>query len=204
MVCRHRRRAHAAQTLIALAITLMACTEPPPPQSQRNELRDYLERSQRVWAGREAAAARGISRLFRSHFVDPQLARQVVEDLGPLSGRHLSEIRQVRPLNPRLAAIHGRYEQTWEGLARGVQTLARAMPAEDGPGLAEARGLMEQWRKGMIAVARDLRELMNELAVTMPEGEDQAEAPRGVPARSRTTAQPIAPVSLRRAMSSHV
>jgi hypothetical protein len=146
---------------IALAIgTAVACT--PAGQTARADVTLYLQRMN-DWAPVEAETARTIDRILATQFVDEaEVRRQIVADTPRVSA-HLVRIASIHPTSPELRDVHERYVDAWRGLAAGYETLLRGLDTGQVPEIAAGRSALEGWRAGIIAVARDLRRLRDDV-----------------------------------------
>ncbi len=148
---------------IALAIaTAVACT--PAGQTARADVTLYLQRAN-DWAPVEAETARTIDRILATQFVDEaEVRRQIVADT-PRVRAHLVRIATIHPTSPELRDIHARYVDTWRRLAAGYETLLRGLDTGHVPDIAAGRAALEAWRAGIVAVARDLRHLRDDVGL---------------------------------------
>jgi hypothetical protein len=139
-----------------------ACT--PSTQTARADITLYLQRAN-DWAPVEAETARTIDRILATQFVDEaEVRRQIVAD-APRVSAHLARIAPIRPTSSELRHVHERYVDTWRRLAAGYESLGRGLDTGNVPDLAAGRAALEAWRAGILAVARDLRRLRDDLAV---------------------------------------
>jgi hypothetical protein len=113
----------------------------------------------------EAETARTIDRILATQFVDEaEVRRQIVADT-PRVRAHLVRIATIHPTSPELRDIHARYVDTWRRLAAGYETLLRGLDTGHVPDIAAGRAALEAWRAGIVAVARDLRHLRDDVGL---------------------------------------
>lgn len=136
---------------------------------------------EREWAPIEAETARTIERILATQFVDEaEVRRQVDADL-PRVAMHLSRLSDLHPVSPELAAIHAEYVTMWHNLADGYRQLERGLDRGVVSDVAAGRESLEAWRQGIIATARALRRLRNDL--------DTQASPSALPLKQNETAQ---------------
>ena len=140
--------------------TAVACN--PSERTAQADVTLYLQRA-KDWAPVEAETARTIDRILATQFVDEaEVRRQVVAD-APRVSAHLARIASLQPTSPALRLIHARYVDTWRGLAAGYETLLHGLDSGQVPDIAAGRAALEAWRAGIVAVARDLRRLRDDV-----------------------------------------
>lgn len=136
----------------------------PTGQTARADLTLYLQRAN-DWAPVEAETARTIDRILATQFVDEaEVRRQIIAD-RPRVRAHLDRIVTINPTSPELRDIHADYVDTWRRLAAGYDTLLRGLDSGQVPDIAAGREAIEAWRTGILAVARALRRLRDDLGV---------------------------------------
>jgi hypothetical protein len=134
----------------------------PAERTLRAELTLYLQRTA-DWAPVEAETARTIDRILATQFVDEaEVRRQVTDDL-PRVRAHLARIEQVDPTAPELRDIHRGYVDTWRRLATGYERLLHGLDTGDVPDIAAGREALQAWRRGILATARELRQLQTDV-----------------------------------------
>jgi hypothetical protein len=134
------------------------------PSETRTELRSYLVRA-RSWAPVEAETARTIKRIFDTQFVDEAEIRRQIADSRPRVLAHLQHLRDYAARSPDLARIHARYVAAWERLLAGYSAIEEGFSSGDYTKLARGREAMEAWRAEIVAVADELRQLMEHLGI---------------------------------------
>jgi hypothetical protein len=121
----------------------------------------YLDRV-RSWASVEGETGRSIERMLATQFVEESTVLHELEDEMPRADAHLRRIEAFRPRTPPLQAVHERYVVAWTTLRRGLGDLQAGIRAADGQAVAAGREAMLEWRRGLRAVAADLRRLQSE------------------------------------------
>ena len=145
--------------LLALGLTLPACS--PDTQALRADLTLYLQRAN-DWAPTEAETARTIDRILATQFVDEaEVRRQVGADAARVAG-HLTRIQAVHPASPEVRDVHERYVSAWRRLDGGYVSLIRGLDTGNVPDIARGRRGLEEWRDGIVGVARELRRLRDD------------------------------------------
>jgi hypothetical protein len=171
-----------AAVAVALAVSGgLGCTS-SPPTATRIDLRAYLARTQ-SWAPVEAETARTIDRILKTQFVDEAEVRRQIADSRPRVLAHLQALRSYQPRSKEVAAVHARYVEAWERLLGGYDAIEQGFSSGDYTKLARGREAMEAWREAMVAVARQLRELMQHFDVEAS-GPVESRAREGAPQRS--------------------
>jgi len=150
--------------LIGLATAACESTSAPRPALQLDVAR-YIARVQQ-WAPAEREASAAIAEIFRSHFVDADLATSVANRILPAIDRHVQDIATYAPTTPEISEIHGRYAAAWQRLREGFELIYDGMKADDGIRLARGRSDLEMWSEEMIAVANQLRKLAEAVGVS--------------------------------------
>lgn len=130
----------------------------------RTDLRAYLQRSH-SWAPVEAETARTLERILATEFVDEAEVRRQIGDSRPRVLTHLRIARAYEPQSNTIAQVHARYLAAWDALLRGYDLIEQGFASGDYPKLADGRNALAEWRDGLVAVARDLRELMERFGV---------------------------------------
>lgn len=142
-----------------LVVAAMIFTCGTPPSTVRIDLQAYVERS-KSWAMVEAETARSLDRILQTQFVDEaEVLRQIAESRPRISS-HLERVRAYAPGSDPLRRIHQRYIATWQTLLRGYDAIERGFSSGDYTNVARGREAIADWRDGIVAVANDLRELM--------------------------------------------
>jgi hypothetical protein len=149
-----RRSAFAA--LIALAV---ACS--PSDTSVAADVQAYLSRAQ-TWAPVENEAARTIERILATQFVDEAEVRKQIADARPRVAAHLETVRKYVPRTSAVERVHRRYVASWGELLKAFGDIERGFDTGDYTHLARGREAMARWKDGVLAVARDLRRLVEE------------------------------------------
>jgi hypothetical protein len=141
---------------ILFATALLSCS--PATQTLRADLTLYLQRAN-DWAPTEAETARTIDRILATQFVDEaEVRRQLAADAPRVAG-HLERIRAVEPKSPEIRDVHRRYVETWQALDEGYRILDRGLDTGQVPDIAAGRRALDDWRAGIVEVARELRRL---------------------------------------------
>jgi hypothetical protein len=118
----------------------------------------YLQRAN-DWAPTEAETARTIDRILATQFVDEaEVRRQITAD-APRVAAHLARIEKVEPTSPEIRDVHRRYVVAWKTLDEGYRVLGRGLDAGNVPDIAAGRRALDDWRAGIVEVARELRRL---------------------------------------------
>ena len=145
-----------ARSVVLTAATLLSCS--PATQTLRADLTLYLQRAN-DWAPTEAETARTIDRILATQFVDEaEVRRQVAAD-APRVAAHLARIDKVQPASPEIRDVHRRYVENWQTLDEGYRVLVRGLDTGHVPDIAAGRRALEDWRAGIVEVARELRSL---------------------------------------------
>ena len=173
-----------------LALTAVACGA--TPSATRIDLRAYLARS-RTWAPVEAEAEHTIERILRTQFVDEAEIRRQIADSRPRILAHLQMLRALQPQSKDVTRIHERYVGAWERLLAGYDAIEEGFSSGDYTKLARGREAMEAWRATIVAVADDLRELMQHFGVA-PDGAVESRVrgarPQSVTQSTKSRARP--------------
>ena len=152
-----------APVLLALGLStthLSACAH--NEAGRRAEFDEYLRHEQN-WAPVEAETARTIERILATQFVDEaEVRRQVDADL-PRVALHIGRLSAVHPVSPELALIHAEYVTLWKNLADGYRQIEQGLDGGVISDVAAGRASLDAWRQGIIATARALRGLRNDL-----------------------------------------
>jgi hypothetical protein len=142
--------------LLGIAV---ACS--PSDTSVKADVQSYLSRAQ-TWATVEAEAARTIERILATQFVDEAEVRRQIADARPRIAAHLEHVRAYTPRTSAVEPIHRRYVGAWEDLLKAFADIERGFDSGDYTLLARGREGMAHWKEGVLAVARDLRRLVEE------------------------------------------
>lgn len=167
--------------LLAVACAL-ACGA-APATATRTDLRAYLARS-KSWAPVEAEAARTIERILKTQFVDEAEVRRQIADSRPRLLGHLEALRAYAPHSKEVATVHAHYVAAWERLISGYDAIEQGFSTGDYTKLARGREAMEAWRAGIVAVAHELRDLMDHFDVDASGPAVESRARDGAPQRS--------------------
>ena len=168
--------------LRVLAVALLAVACGTPSSMVRTDLQAYVDRIQ-TWAPVEAETQRTIERIMRTQFVDEAEVRRQIADSRPRVLAHLQALRSYTPHSKEVAGVHARYVEAWERLLSGYDAIEQGFSSGDYTKLARGREAMQAWREGIVAVARQLRELMQHFDVDAS-GPVESRAREGVPQRS--------------------
>jgi len=171
-----------AVIVVALAFPCALGCGSSPRTATRVDLRAYLARTQ-SWAPVESEAARTIDRILKTQFVDEAEVRRQIADSRPRVLAHLQALRSYTPHSKEVAGVHAHYVEAWERLLGGYDAIEQGFSSGDYTKLARGREAMEAWREGIVAVARQLRELMQHFDVEAS-GPVESRAREGVPQRS--------------------
>jgi hypothetical protein len=118
---------------------------------------------EREWAPVEAETARTIERILATQFVDEaEVRRQIDADL-PRVIAHLARLKDIRPNSPQLQLIHGSYVDTWVDLRDGYVQLERGLDRGVVSDVAAGRAALQAWRQGILATARAIRALRDDI-----------------------------------------
>ena len=179
--------------VVVIAAAVLGCTS-SPPAATRIDLRAYLARTQ-SWAPAESEAARTIERILKTQFVDEAEVLRQIADSKPRVIAHLEALRSYRPQSKEVAAVHAHYVAAWERLLAGYDAIEAGFASGDYTNLARGREGMEAWREGIVAVARELRELMEHYDVDASrpvESRARDGAPQPSTQRTKSSACPAA------------
>ena len=135
------------------------------PGKTRSELNGYLDRS-RSWAPVEAETARIIERILATQFVDEAEVQRQIAESRPRLLAHLERMRAYHPGVPSVERIHARYTAAWQTLVTGFDVIEEGFASGDYTKLARGREAMLAWRRAILEVADDLRELRGSLEPT--------------------------------------
>jgi hypothetical protein len=145
-----------AVTLLVAAVVL-GCGA--APGTVATDVQAYLQRA-RTWAPVEAEANRTIERILKTQFVDEAEVRRQIADSRPRLLAHIESVRAYKPRAPVLVRIHERYVAAWQSLVGGLDAILSGFDSGDYTRLAKGREAMTGWRRTMLEVASDLRDLM--------------------------------------------
>ena len=149
---------------VAVALVLFGLGCHGSPSTTRTDLRAYLART-KAWAPVEAESARTIQRILRTQFVDEAEVRRQIADNRPRVLAHLEALRGYTPVSQDIARVHARYIAAWEKLLAGYDAIEEGFSSGDYTKLARGREAMEAWRDEIVAVAADLRSLMQHFGI---------------------------------------
>ena len=145
--------------LLALAL---GCQAAPP--ATRSDLRAYLARS-KGWAPTEAEAARTVERILATEFVDEAEVLRQIADSRPRLLAHLERVRAYAPQSEDVRRIHRRYVKAWQGLLAAYDAIEEGFSSGDYTKVARGREHMAEWKDGIVGVAQDLRQLMQDCGI---------------------------------------
>jgi hypothetical protein len=154
-------RRSALAVLIAVAV---ACS--PSDTSVAADVQSYLSRVQ-TWAPVESEAAQTIERILATQFVDEAEVRKQIADARPRVAAHLETIGKYVPRTSAVERVHQRYVAAWGELLTAFASIERGFETGDYTLLARGREGMARWKEGVLAVARDLRRLVEEYDVEL-------------------------------------
>jgi len=166
-----------ARTVVLLAAVVLGCQA--SAKATRTDLRAYLART-KTWAPAEAAADQTIQRILKTQFVDEAEVRRQIADSRPRVLAHLEALRAYAPVSADVRRIHSRYVAAWEKLLAGYDAIEEGFSSGDYTKLARGREGMEAWREEIVAVAGELRALMQHFGVA-PDGAVESRAVDVVP-----------------------
>jgi hypothetical protein len=146
----------------AVAVAVVACGN--PPAATRTDLRAYLARS-KSWAPAEAEANRTIDRILKTQFVDEAEVRRQIADSRPRVVAHLTSLRAYTPHSAEVTHVHAEYIAAWEKLLAGYDDIDEGFSSGDYTKLARGRQAMEAWRRAIVDVAAELRELVQHFGI---------------------------------------
>jgi hypothetical protein len=149
-------------TLLAALVAALGCGA--SSSATRIDLRAYLARS-KTWAPVEAEASRTIDRILQTQFVDEAEVLRQIADSRPRILAHLERVRSYVPQSKEVAHVHARYVAAWESLLAGYDAIEQGFSSGDYTKLARGRDEMEAWRRGLVEVADELRELVQHFGV---------------------------------------
>ena len=142
---------------------LLACGQ--RPAVVRADVEAYLDRMT-AWAPVEGETARAIERIFRTHFVDEAQVLHEINDSRPRIVIHLERVRAYHPRSEEARRVHSGYAAAWESLLRGYDAIEQGFSSGDYTKLARGRRAMENWRETLTEVARELRQLADEVGAS--------------------------------------
>jgi hypothetical protein len=158
------RRSRALTAAVAVSLLLTAGCNPTAPAT-RADLKLYLQHTN-DWAPVEAETARTIARILATQFVDEaEVRRQITAD-QPRVAEHLARIRAIHPASDEVQEIHRQYVETWTTLTEGYSAILRGLDGGQASDLAAGRRSLEAWRDGIVATARQLRQLQSQVGST--------------------------------------
>jgi len=146
-------RTQPVSVIAALALSVAACA----PTPERDEVGPYLQQLQ-TWAPQEAEAARAVTRILRTQFVDEAEVRRQVEESLPRVRAQVEALAAYEPRSAEIRAIHTRYLAGWRRLQRGYEEILRALDSGDQSGLAHGRNAFLSWRDTLRETADRLQE----------------------------------------------
>lgn len=152
-----------ATLVVLLALGAVGC-DPRAPALEA-DLTLYIQRTH-DWSPVEAETARTIERILATHFVDEAEVRRQVVGNAPRVAAHLERVEQVRPTSSEVQALHRRYVAAWRRLAAGYDSILRGLDTGAVPDIAAGREALEAWRAGILATARELRRLQDEVGAS--------------------------------------
>ena len=128
------------------------------------------------WARMEREASAAAAQLFRSHFLDRDLAVTITGRLLPSIESHVAAVTAYTPSTPEVRKIHERYAHAWRRLLEGFQLINEGMREDDAKRLAQGRRRIEVWQEELLNIAAALHALVEEVGLTNTES-----AARGAP-----------------------
>lgn len=141
-----------------LALLALGCGT--PQSTVATDVRAYLERS-KEWAPRESEAERTIQRILRTEFVDEADVRRQIADSRPRLQVHLEQVRAYQARSEAVARLHERYVAAWQTLLAGFDDIGTGFDSSDQVRLARGREEIMAWRRGIVRVASELREMLH-------------------------------------------
>jgi hypothetical protein len=150
---------------LVAALALAACA----PTPERDEIGPYLQQLQ-AWAPQEAEAARAVTRILRTQFVDEAEVRRQIDESLPRVSAQVAALTAHQPRSPEIRAIHGPYLDGWRRLERGYGEILRGLDSGDQTALARGRADLLAWRDTLRRTADRLRELGATPAPEMEQG----------------------------------
>ncbi len=173
----HSRVQRAARLLLATLAGALACERAPAPHPGLEvDVARYVARVQQ-WARMERDVSAASSRLFRSHFLDHELAIAVTGDLGPSIDAHVETLTAYAPETPEVGRIHTRYARAWRRLREGFRLINQGMREDDAQLLAQGRRRIEVWQEEMLNVGAALQALVEKVGLDSTKA--AAMGPRG-------------------------
>lgn len=155
------RWSRALTMAAAVSLLLTAACNPTAPAT-RADLKLYLQHAN-DWAPVEAETARTIARILATQFVDEaEVRRQITAD-QPRVADHLARIQAIHPTSDEVREIHRQYVENWVGLTEGYRAILRGLDGGQASDLAAGRRSLEAWREGIVATARQLRQLQGQV-----------------------------------------
>jgi len=156
-----RRAAVVTAPLAVASVLVVGCKTTPPPQEVAADVAAYVDRM-RSWAPVEGETGRSIERILGTQFVEESTVLHELDDGIPRADAHLRRIEAFTPRTPAVQAVHQRYLHAWNTLREGFQSIRDGLLESDGRALATGREALIDWRRGLRAVAADLRRLRTE------------------------------------------
>jgi hypothetical protein len=135
------------------------------------------------WAVVERNVSAAAARLFRSHFLDDDLAIAVTDELAASIDAHVAALAAYAPETAEVGRIHSRYARAWGRLREGFRLINRGMRENDAKLLAQGRRRIEVWQEEMLNVAASLQQLVEEVRLEDTKAALSAPRPRGSPDR---------------------
>ena len=160
---------------VVLVLAVVGCRA--TADETRTDLRAYLART-RTWAPVDAETARTIDRILKTQFVDEAEVRRQIADSRPRLVTHLEHLRAYEPRSKDVTRVHARYVASWERLLAGYQEIEDGFSSGDYTKLARGREAMDAWRADIVAVADELRDLMEHFNVEPGGAVESRVAPR--------------------------
>lgn len=147
------------------ALALAACAATP----ERDEVGPYLQQLQ-AWAPQEAEAARAVTRILRTQFVDEAEVRRQIAESQPRVSAQVTALTAYRPRTPEIAGIHARYVDGWRRLQQGYEDILRGLDTGEQEALARGRAQLLAWRDALRETADRLQEAGAAAPVEMEQG----------------------------------
>jgi len=129
----------------------------------------YLQQLQ-TWAPQEAEAARAVTRILRTQFVDEAEVRRQVEESLPRVAAQVEALGAYEPRTADIRVIHTRYLDGWRRLLRGYEEILRALDSGEQNGLARGRAALLSWRDTLRETADRLQAVGATSAPEMEQG----------------------------------
>jgi hypothetical protein len=146
-------RTQTRGSIAALALVVAACA----PGREPDEVGPYLQQLQ-AWAPQEAEAARAVTRILRTQFVDEAEVRRQIDESLPRVSAQVAALTAYRPRGAAIGTIHTRYLEGWRHLQRGYEDILRGLDTGDQAALGRGRAELLAWRETLRETADRLQE----------------------------------------------